>query len=225
MIVRSRPLGLAALLLLLLVPAVPTAAQARPDPPAPTIRGFVPKARALATSSWSFREIGPGAAPNANVRISAAGGGGMELLYDLGRHLSPYVAADINAETEGIFMTYSAGLNLHSQQTSPFEPYLRGGIGYLSGPVDFPYVAFGGGVEWRLSSPVALDLGIELTEPFGDTSRDTGLNEVDIALDGDQRRLFFGLSWYPARRPSRQSAQTASVEISCPIQPSLACAR
>ncbi|HEY3012139.1 MAG TPA: hypothetical protein VGJ36_05280 [Gemmatimonadales bacterium] len=89
--------------------------------------GFGVQVYALASSGWTIRERDPLENRVTDVQLSSGGGTGLRITYDFSRRIGAYAGADLNAEQEGLYGSYRAGVLLRAAGTGPLRFHARAG--------------------------------------------------------------------------------------------------
>jgi hypothetical protein len=167
------------------------------DPP--VRRALGAQVYALASTGWTIREVDRQENRVTDIDLSTGGGMGLRLSYDFSRIVGGYAAAELSAESEGVYGSYGAGVLLRMARTGALRFHARFGAGIINVVTSLGYADLGAGGELFLAPGLALGLDLSAAVPLGDGSRDTGTHSVEVSPQGGPRQLSLGLAWYLAR--------------------------
>jgi hypothetical protein len=156
------------------------------------------QAYAVASNGWTIQERDRIEGRTTDVEVGRGAGVGLRVSYELSHPVAAYVEADLNAEREGVYGSYAAGVFLRSAGRGPMR--FRGRVGgrIINVVAPLAYADLGLGGELFVARTLALGLDLSTAVPLGDGSRDTGTHRVEVSPEGGPERLIFGVTWYPA---------------------------
>lgn len=152
---------------------------------------------ALASSGWTIRERERVENRTTDVHLSSGGGVGLRISYDFSPRIAGYAGADLNAEQEGVYGSYAAGMILRTAGDGPLRFHARAGARVINAVAPLGYADLGVGGEVFVALALALDLEFSAAIPLGDGSRSTSTHMVEVSPRGGPQRVAFGLAWYP----------------------------
>jgi hypothetical protein len=153
----------------------------------------------LASTGWRIQEIDRQENRVTDLALTTGGGMGLRLSYEFSRVLAGYAAAELGAESEGVYGSYGAGMLFRIARTGALRFHARLGARIIDVATSLAYTDLGAGGELFLAPGLALGLGVDAAVPLGNGSRDTGTRQVEVSPENGPKRVTLGLAWYPAR--------------------------
>lgn len=182
----------AALAVLLTVSTALAEEETAPPPPS----GLYVQAHAHMLTGWTIMVEEAGVAPETQVKLQNGGGLGLRLGYDFTPHVGLFASAELNAESEGPYMGYGAGVTLRVGMGRPLRLNARLGARVLDPVEEMIYGTAGLGAELFLFRPVSLGLEVDAAVPLTGASRLNGGAKQSISANGGPVRGIVALTWY-----------------------------
>ncbi|MDY7228400.1 hypothetical protein [Hyalangium rubrum] len=130
------------------------------------------------------------------VELRKGGGVGLRLGYDFTPHVGLFASAELNAEREGPYSGYGAGLTLRTGMLGPVRLNARVGARLLDPVTTLVYGTAGAGLEVFLFRPVSLALEVDGAVPLAEGTRFNGTSQDNVSAEGGPVRGILGITWY-----------------------------
>ncbi|MDY7228913.1 hypothetical protein [Hyalangium rubrum] len=149
-----------------------------------------------ALTGWKITVDDPAMQQDTQVELRNGGGVGLRLGYDFSRYVGLFASVEANAESEGPYFGYGAGLTLRTGKFGPLRLNARLGARVLEPVTPIVYGTAGVGAELFLFRTVSLGAEVDAALPLAEATRDNGLTRENVSADGGPVRGIIALTWY-----------------------------
>lgn len=147
------------------------------------------------SSGWTVEERDQQEQRITPVSVSTAAGVGAQLSYDFVSWGAGYAGLNLDAEREGVYWSYSAGVLLRPPTGHRVRWHARIGSRLIDVVAPLWYADLGLGADLPVGPALELSLAATKAVPLGEGSRFTGTHTVAVSPRSGPHRFSLGVTW------------------------------